>query len=664
MRVHFGHLAILVLCSGQPGGQQPQKIPPPKWLSDEGKDLFNDVEDDATYFGDSACEAREKLLKLMAGKGGKGEEDATDHRVRVLLGLGLCEIRKSNWDKATLRFESTLSEMNAPSDDALLKNQRFAPFVLMKQATTALKRWEIGQGATQLRRCSEVIRRNIKNVLKSLHKQSEQQQGQGTVPPLEMLTAEIVGYGKTGQYLPMLVKQFPILKQDLQQAEVLEEALDRLDDQMSSVDPTMKDKRKKLDVSKGKSQNGSLMYVRALLSASPGTIQTAIEEELIAFGATAAFVKEISEGSKSGALIKRTKSGPLCESMPETCAALLKIPDIHSNGFGETRVVNVKPGKAQNLDSCTTNANVGVLVAAGIGVSAKIGRGAPFNLEVGKPVVVDFCSEVELSSSAVGKVMFAQAWHPEFAAVERTTELRARAKAFGLSEDEAKAAIQTVNDHAKKSWEKAAEKWRRSSLVFQKVKEHLQAEKEMLQSKKLEAEEAKRKAEETDDDERKHNLAELERKRAEKKRKEEEAEQKRLQRKKQLEAERANRDPWLLDPVVREAEQKLADLKEARRDANAKLEFDLSTQLTKDISSQERVLKKAIKTAKKEHKKEGGTNTNKAAASETSKIAIQKELKEVKKLKDKASQAEDFKEAKRLKDREKELEAQLQKIEL
>jgi hypothetical protein len=285
-------------------------------------------------------------------------------------------------------------------------------------------------------------------------------------------------------------------------------------------------------------------------------------------------------------------------------------------------------------------------------------------LEVGKAVVVDFCSEVELSSSAVGKVMFAQAWHPEFAAVERTTELRARAKAFGLSEDEAKAAIQTVNDHAKKSWEKAAEKWRRSSLVFQKVKEHLQAEKEMLQSKKLEAEEAKRKAEETDDDERKHNLAELERKRAEKKRKEEEAEQKRLQRKKQLEAERANRDPWLLDPVVREAEQKLADLKEARRDANAKLEFDLSTQLTKDISSQERVLKKAIKTAKKEHKKEGGTNTNKAAASETSKIAIQKELKEVKKLKDKASQAEDFKEAKRLKDREKELEAQLQKIEL
>merc|ERR1712151_971079 len=85
----------------------------------------------------------------------------------------------------------------------------------------------------------------------------------------------------------------------------------------------------------------------------------------------------------------------------------------------------------------------------------------------------------------------------------------------------------------------------------------------------------------------------------------------RLQRKKQLEEERAKRDPWLSFPAVLEAEKKIEELKEARRDANAKLEFDLSTQLTKDISAAERDLKKAIKKAKKEHKK-GGTG---AAAS-------------------------------------------------
>merc|ERR1712159_519363 len=76
-------------------------------------------------------------------------------------------------------------------------------------------------------------------------------------------------------------------------------------------------------------------------------------------------------------------------------------------------------------------------------------------------------------------------------------------------------------------------------------------------------------------------------------------------RKKQLEEERANRDPWLNDPEVVEAQKKLDDLKEARRDANAKLEFDLTSQLTKDISAAERHLKKVTKKARKAHKKGG-----------------------------------------------------------
>merc|ERR1719240_1215888 len=77
-----------------------------------------------------------------------------------------------------------------------------------------------------------------------------------------------------------------------------------------------------------------------------------------------------------------------------------------------------------------------------------------------------------------------------------------------------------------------------------------------------------------------------------------------------MEEERAKRDPWLLSPAVVEAEKKLEELKEARRDANAKLEFDLSTQLTKDISAQERAVKKAIKAAKKEYKKSGKVPTS------------------------------------------------------
>merc|ERR1711988_561632 len=100
--------------------------------------------------------------------------------------------------------------------------------------------------------------------------------------------------------------------------------------------------------------------------------------------------------------------------------------------------------------------------------------------------------------------------------------------------------------------------------------------------------EAKRKEDEDNDEERKKNLEALEKKREEKRRKEAELEEKKKARKKQLEEERANRDPWLNDPEVLEAEKKLNDLKEARRDANAKLEFDLTAQLTKDISAAER----------------------------------------------------------------------------
>lgn len=78
-----------------------------------------------------------------------------------------------------------------------------------------------------------------------------------------------------------------------------------------------------------------------------------------------------------------------------------------------------------------------------------------------------------------------EAWHPEFAAVERTTELRARASAFNLSEDEVKAAVKAgeertvcclkvVNDFAKSGWDKAAKAFR-SSEGLEKMKKLLQS---------------------------------------------------------------------------------------------------------------------------------------------------------------------------------------------
>ena len=256
--------------------------------------------------------------------------------------------------------------------------------------------------------------------------------------------------------------------------------------------------------------------------------------------------------------------------------------------------------------------------------------------------------------------------------MERTTELRARAGGFGLSDEEVKAAAKAVNDHAKSAWEKTAKTWRSNSEGLESMKKTLQSKEEEKIKAKEAAEEAKRKEDEAGDEERKKNLELLEKKRAEKKRQQEEAEKKRLARKKQLEEEKAKRDPWLLFPEVVEAEKHLEDLKDQRRDANAKLEFDLSNSLTKDISAAERSLKSVTKKAKKAYKKGEKPGATSASSTESkgdktdSKElkTLQAKLQDVKERKDKASQAENFKEAKKLKAEQKDLEEKIAKLEL
>jgi len=657
---------VFTLASAQ--GQRPQKMEAPKWLDDDGKDLFNDIENDENPHSDAACESREKLLKAMAGK---GDSSASSYRARTLLGCGLCELKKANWVMAKRRLESAISEMNVPSEEMMLKNPDLAPIALTKQAADFMKKFELTQAGTQLRRCREVLERNVKTVLKRVHQQMSQS---GQAVPLEKFVEEIPGLGKTGQFLPSLMTQVPGLREVFGFMEVVESSLDSLDAQVAGIDPMQKSKKRRLDVSKAKSKGGSMMYVRALFMQPVVPFeQLAVAKELVDSGAA----KAISglAASQAASLIKRTKTGSGCkEELSKVCEKLSKIADIQSNGFGETRLLVLKEGKKQSLDACTTNANVGILVAAKDGARLTVAGEEPTPLRAGEPVVFDVCLEASLQAEEKLPVLFAQAWHPEFAAVERTTELRARASAFGLSEEEVKAVTKVVNDHAKSAWEKSAKHWRSTSSGLESMRKVLQTQEEDKAKAKEAAEEAKRKEDEANDEDRKRALEELERKRAEKRRKEEEAEAKRLARKKQLEEERANRDPWLLFPEVVEAEKKVEDLKEQRRDANAKLEFDLSNSLTKEISAAERALKSAIKKAKKAHKKgetPGATDVSKkdAGGKEAEKAKdktkeLQAKLQDVKRRKAEASKAENFAEAKKLKAEQKDLEDQLKKLEL
>ncbi|CAJ1433292.1 unnamed protein product [Effrenium voratum] len=664
--------AVLLAAGAAVAYAQPRKqsIEAPKWLDDDGKELFNEIENDDKTFGDLACEYREKLLKAMAGK---GDPSASSYRARTLLGLGLCEVRRENWAMAKKRLESAISEMNAPSEDAMLKNPDLAPLALTKQASDLMKRFEITQASTQLRRCREVLERNLKTVLKRVQQQMSQSTGQSV--PLDKLIEEIPGYGKTGQFLPTLLPQVPGLKEIFSFAEVTDITLESLDNQIAAMDGSQKKKRLRLDVSKGKGKAGTMLYARGVFT--PALIpaeQLAVAKELV----DAKVVKAMQEipAEKAMTLLKRTKLASGCKDAAGLCEKLEKVPDLQSNGFGETRLVVVKEGKKQTLDTCTTNANIGVLLATKEGVRLTVGP-QTVELEAGQPLGFDFCQEasLELSGTPKATVLFAQAWHPELAAVERTTELRARgSSAFGLSEEEVKAATKVVNDHAKSTWEKTAKQWR-SGKGLETLRQQLQQKEEDKLKAKEVADEAKRKEEEAGDEARKKNLEELERKRAEKRKQQEAAEAKRLARKKQLEEERAKRDPWLLFPEVVEAERRLEDLKEQRRDANTKLEFDLSTSLTKEISAAERALKSVTKKAKKAFKKGakdlGGAGAQDKEQKEEKEEKEEKEneklrelksqLEAVKAKKEKASAAENFKEAKKLKAEQKDLEDRIKR---
>lgn len=149
------------LAAAQQGGgqqQQQQKIPAPKWLNEEGTELFYDVEQEEEHLSSNACEWREKLLKLMMGK---GDQDAGAHRSRVLHHLGLCEMKKKNWVKARKHILSSISELNF-DEASMMKNENLAHLPLLRQATEFMDKGELTQAGTAARRCREILERQAK----------------------------------------------------------------------------------------------------------------------------------------------------------------------------------------------------------------------------------------------------------------------------------------------------------------------------------------------------------------------------------------------------------------------------------------------------------------------------------------------------------------------
>ena len=160
-------------------------------------------------------------------------------------------------------------------------------------------------------------------------------------------------------------------------------------------------KKQRMDVSKSKGKSGSMLYVRGIFTerfTTSDRLYLAKDLEAVAKGLTA---------EKSATLVKRSKMGSGCkDEMQKVCEKLAKVADIQSNPFGETRLLVLKPQKKQVLDSCSTNANIGVLVSSQA-LQLTV-AGESMQLPAGQALGVDFCLEVTIEADVAATVLFGQ----------------------------------------------------------------------------------------------------------------------------------------------------------------------------------------------------------------------------------------------------------------
>merc|ERR1712232_838759 len=446
----------------------------------------------------------------------------------------------------------------------------------------------------------------------------------------------------------------------------------QIDKHLAADNKAQKEKKDRLDGKTG----GSLAYFPALpMEATTEASRLNWVEPL-----TDKFVVLAAEAAEAGlekhaSLVKGTKDGSDCSKLPKLCEAVKEVSDIASNGFGESRLLVLKKGKKQKLDVCETNGNVGVLIALKGGV--KLVQGAETTkVDERSALAYDLCLEASLAAEEDNTlILVLQAWHPEVAALERTTYIREKSKSWNLDKDQEKAVTKIANDAAKKGWDKAAKQWRQGSTLGPALTEKIKnAGRSAAEAK--EEEEDKKKAE-ADADENLHAARdELAKKRAEK---EEAIQKKRDEKKKKTEEVRrqeVEQEPWRMDYRVLDAKAKLEDLKEQRRDANLKME----------VSKAERKYDSAMEKARKHYTKHGSVKTEKgekkdkaeekeaktdasedapaakdsASKKDSGSAGLKKQLADLEKRKKEASEAENYKEAAKLKKEIKDLKAKME----
>merc|ERR1712232_1491220 len=454
------------------------------------------------------------------------------------------------------------------------------------------KELKVAEAGVALRRCKTIYGRQWDKMLKMVMKQNK-------VPEAGL-----------PQMMPQIKTQ-PWAVQILGTIEAVDAKLVQVDKHIIA-DKAQKEKKDRLDGKTG----GSLAYFPALpMEATTEASRLNWVEPL-----TDKFVVLAAEAAEAGlekhaSLVKGTKDGSDCAKLPKLCEAVKEVSDISSNGFGESRLLVLKKGKKQKMDVCETNGNIGVLIA--LKGNVKLVQGKTTQVDERSALVYDLCLEASLSADEDNTLaLVLQAWHPEVAALERTTFIREKSKSWNLDKDQEKAVTKIANDAAKKSWEKTAKQWREGSTLGPALAEKIKGQEKSAAEAKEKEEEEKKKAEADADGNLQAAREEIARKRAEKEAALKEKQEAKKARHEEVRRKEVEAEPWRLDYRVLAAKEKLEALNEERRDANLKMEFDESTRLTKEVSKAERKYESAMEKAQKHYKKHGSVKTEKGEKGE------------------------------------------------
>eukprot|EP00971_Amphidinium_carterae_P073787 1459006-Amphidinium_carterae.1 len=205
--------------------------------------------------------------------------------------------------------------------------------------------------------------------------------------------------GDQAQQAKMIVKQLNQLDAEVELVDLL---LERVASAMLADEPEVKDKSSRLK----SSTSGSYVLGLATDPFSPGDDLEMTTSLLLNLDTISTEVKSEAP-EKHQTLVKRTKDSSGCKTLPETCAMVKEYVDVTTNGFGETRVLVLKAGKAQTLDKCDTNANVALVVALDNAVTVTVGS-ATEQLEAQSALVVDHCMPSNIRAEEASSVLVVQ----------------------------------------------------------------------------------------------------------------------------------------------------------------------------------------------------------------------------------------------------------------